>query len=134
MAVAEIAERLRSVRENLGLTQVEFAEQIGAQLRTYKRWEQGHSELPASAFFAIETAFNVSSKWLFTGQGLIMGRNLPARPIDDDQAHGIANKVFRIHHGKFDTVEGLIKAFEEAARRGAERAVANAPRDAREDR
>lgn len=91
MAVAEIAERLRSVRENLGLTQVEFAEQIGAQLRTYKRWEQGHSELPASAFFAIETAFNVSSKWLFTGQGLIMGRNPPARPIDDDQAHGIAN-------------------------------------------
>lgn len=127
MADDAIAERLRSVRETYRLTQAEIAAELGVQLPTYKRWEQAKNDIPAAAFFALERSRNINPSWLYSGAGPVHGQNPPARPIDDDQAEGIAGKVYRQFGDQMDTLEGRIEALKAAAHRGADRAVANHP-------
>lgn len=40
------AKELEAIRERLGLTQAELAEQFGVTLRTYSRWASGNATIP----------------------------------------------------------------------------------------
>jgi putative transcriptional regulator len=48
----------RSVREQLGLTQREFAEQVGVSIRAVQSWEQGWREPSGRAERAMEKMVN----------------------------------------------------------------------------
>ncbi len=46
---------LKSIRENLGLTQTELAEILGVKMNTVYRWESGILNVPKSIGLAMET-------------------------------------------------------------------------------
>lgn len=127
----EIAARLKSVRETAKLTQAEMAAEVGAALTTYKQWEHARYDLPAAVYFALERSRNINPSWLYNGSGPVHGNNRPARPIDEDQAEGIASKVYRQFSDRLrlpeDQMLVVIDAIAAGALRGADRAVANAP-------
>lgn len=41
-------EELKSARESFGLSQGEFAQELGKSIRTYGEWERGKYEVPDS--------------------------------------------------------------------------------------
>ena len=64
-----VAERLREIRESLGLSQGEFAQSIGVHRVTYNNYERGKSEPPLSVIKEIVQRYNVNPTWLLTGEG-----------------------------------------------------------------
>ena len=72
-----IADRLRRVRRDTGLTQDAFAERLQVGAQRYSAWESGRNHPPARDLVAIakriELAFKVAAEWTL---GLEM-RNTP---------------------------------------------------------
>jgi DNA-binding XRE family transcriptional regulator len=58
--------RIRSVRKNLGLTQAQMADAVGASLRAYIRYETGTIEMPLHVWWSFED-LGVSSAYLRFG-------------------------------------------------------------------
>jgi len=46
--------RLKEIRQQLGLSQLEFAQQLGVKANTYARWERSDLEPPLTAELAGE--------------------------------------------------------------------------------
>jgi len=67
----KIHERLKILRQKLGLTQKEFGEKIGKSWITINRWEAGDRPIPEPILYQIALTFGVSYEWLKTGQGEI---------------------------------------------------------------
>lgn len=62
-------DRIRRLRETLGLNQTDFANKIGVQRSTVSNYEQG-SRVPIDAVItSICREFNVNEVWLRTGDG-----------------------------------------------------------------
>lgn len=62
-------ERIRKLRRTLDLTQQSFGERIGIKRNTVANYETGRNEPVASVISLICREFNVSEKWLRTGEG-----------------------------------------------------------------
>ena len=62
-------ERLRELRNALNLSQQEFSERINVAQSTYAQFETGRRELRDIHISQICQAFNVSERWLRTGEG-----------------------------------------------------------------
>lgn len=62
-------ERIRKLRRTLDLTQQSFGERIGIKRNTVANYETGRNEPIASVISLICKEFNVSEKWLRTGEG-----------------------------------------------------------------
>ena len=56
--------RLKELREQKGLTQAEFANQIGMLQQQYSRYEKGEREPQLKHIRRICRKFNVSADWL----------------------------------------------------------------------
>lgn len=56
-----INQKIKRLREDLSLTQAEFAEMVGTSAKTVSRWEQPNSSVPYTAQKKILKAFNLSS-------------------------------------------------------------------------
>jgi transcriptional regulator with XRE-family HTH domain len=52
-----LAERLRALRQRLGLTQQNMADRLGVHLRSYQQWEYGRRGLRAPTRNLIEREF-----------------------------------------------------------------------------
>ena len=64
-----MAERLRELRNALGLTQEQFAKELGVSFATINRYEKG-KRLPDAEFLQILIdRYRVNLNWLFTGKG-----------------------------------------------------------------
>ena len=71
-----VGEKIRRLRESLGLTQAEFAKAIGDfSKQTISRWEKPNSSVPYSAQKKILQAFNLSTFQLLDDD-LIIPSNL----------------------------------------------------------
>lgn len=67
-------ERLRKIRELVGLSQTEFAEKLGLIFSTISKYERGVVK-PSSDFLAnIGQTFNVNLNWFLTGKGEIFNK------------------------------------------------------------
>lgn len=64
-----LGERIKKVRKTLDLTQQKFAVQIGTTQNVIANYESGRREPSAAAFNNICKTFNISEKWLRTGEG-----------------------------------------------------------------
>jgi transcriptional regulator with XRE-family HTH domain len=67
-----LADRLRKVLEQRGLSQTQAAERAGIPLATLNKWihQTGRAPNPsAENLIALKEAFNVSVDWLLTGEG-----------------------------------------------------------------
>jgi transcriptional regulator with XRE-family HTH domain len=68
-----LADRLRAVLEQLGLSQTQAAERAGIPLATLNKWINQADRAPnpsADNLVALREALNVSIDWLLTGEGL----------------------------------------------------------------
>ena len=62
-------ERIRQVRQTLGLTQSVFAERIGISKSHLSSIERGEREAIDRTLQSINNIFNVNKEWLRTGEG-----------------------------------------------------------------
>lgn len=64
-----LGERIKKVRRSLDLTQQEFGEKIGSTQNAIGNYETGHRNPSSSVINNICKTFDVSEKWLRTGEG-----------------------------------------------------------------
>lgn len=62
-------ERIKKLRRSLDLTQQKFADRIGVKQNTVAQYEMGRNVPIDSVIALICREFNVSEKWLRTGEG-----------------------------------------------------------------
>jgi transcriptional regulator with XRE-family HTH domain len=61
----KISDRLRLVRKQQGLSQVEIAAKLGITTRTYQNYEQGLTKLPAEELYKLVLIFGISADDFF---------------------------------------------------------------------
>ena len=61
--------RIKELRKTLGLTQQKFADAIGVRQNTVAQYEMGRNPPTDTVINLICREFNVSEKWLRTGEG-----------------------------------------------------------------
>lgn len=64
-----LSERIKKLRKDLDLTQAEFGEKIGSTQNAIGNYETGHRNPSSSVINNICKTFDVSEKWLRTGDG-----------------------------------------------------------------
>jgi transcriptional regulator with XRE-family HTH domain len=64
-----MAERLRKIRKDAGLTQKEFAKKVGVSRLYVSVWETNQSEPGKTRLYMIADLFHVNIHWLQTGEG-----------------------------------------------------------------
>lgn len=65
----EIGDRLKAIRNELGITQQEFADGLGIQRGTVANYEIGKNKPIAAIIKMICEKYNINKKWLETGEG-----------------------------------------------------------------
>lgn len=61
--------RIKQLRDKLGLSQIEFAKRLNVTNQTVSLWETGKVPVLETVRYRIEKEFNVSHNWLETGEG-----------------------------------------------------------------
>ena len=65
----QFSQRLKELRQKLGLSQQAFAGKLGISAKTIVRYEQGQSKPTEKTLRLIEQTFNVNPEWLRHGKG-----------------------------------------------------------------
>ena len=66
-------ERIKEVREHLGLTQKELAGKLGIAFRSLQNYESTSRKIPSDMIKELYTQFSVNPVWLLTGEGSMYG-------------------------------------------------------------
>ena len=64
-----IGNRLRAVRKALGLTQQEFAAEVGLKQSTIAMYELGHGKASERVIATLCKEYDINRDWLLTGEG-----------------------------------------------------------------
>lgn len=70
----DVAGRIRSIRQERGLTQAAMAKNLGVSQKTISRIEKGETQPDFSLLMAIHEKFDVPAQWLITGEEAAPGR------------------------------------------------------------
>ncbi len=62
-----VADRLAKARQVTGMTQAQFARELGVVLKTYQRFERGEKDAPRALLIGAAITAGVSVSWLLTG-------------------------------------------------------------------
>lgn len=65
----KLKERIKELRNELGLTQQDFAERLGMKRNSIANYETGRNEPIDAVVMLICKTFDVSEEWLRTGEG-----------------------------------------------------------------
>ena len=87
--MAEINERIKVLRERLGLTQTALAEKINRAPNTINQYEKGKN-IPDRTILDICNAFNVNEVWLRTGSGEMFRQETN---VDVEMAHQVGRLI-----------------------------------------
>jgi len=91
-----IAERLRFLRETLGVTQEEFGKKIGRTKGAISAYEKGERKPDKTTLMLIEKVFNVNPQWLEKGYGeIFLSKYIPVEYYEDfslSAGYGIGNE------------------------------------------
>lgn len=77
----EIGTRIKALRKELGLTQLEFGRKLGLKANTITSYETNVRVPSEAAFLSICREFNVNEKWLRTGEGEMFLKLPPASEL-----------------------------------------------------
>ena len=69
MATRDLGERIKMLRQHLGLSQQAFADKLGVSAKTIVRYETGQSSPTEKTLRLIEQTFSVNPSWLREGKG-----------------------------------------------------------------
>lgn len=84
-----IGRRLATAREHFGLSQKEFAAELGVSLRAYQGYERDEREVSATLLRALYSVFRISPVWLLVGDGEMLHAG---GEIDPSLAEAIADE------------------------------------------
>ena len=91
-----IGERIKSLRETLGLTQEEFGKKIGRTRAGISAYEKGERTPDKTTLMLIEKVFNVNPKWLEEGKGeMFSSKYIPVEYYEDynlSAGYGMGNE------------------------------------------
>lgn len=87
--MAEINERIKVLRERLGLTQTALAGKINRAPNTINQYEKGKN-IPDRTILDICNAFNVNEMWLRTGSGEMFRQETN---VDVELAHQVGRLI-----------------------------------------
>ncbi len=87
--MAEINERIKVLREHLGLTQTALAEKINRAPNTINQYEKGKN-IPDRTILDICNAFNANELWLRTGSGEMFRQETN---VDVELAHKVGRLI-----------------------------------------
>lgn len=87
--MAEINERIKVLREHLGLTQTALAEKINRAPNTINQYEKGKN-IPDRTILDICNAFNANELWLRTGSGEMFRQETN---VDVELAHQVGQLI-----------------------------------------
>lgn len=62
-------DRVKAIRREAGLSQADFAREIGVSVSSVQKWETGQHRLPGISAGVIAARFGVDPGWLLTGEG-----------------------------------------------------------------
>lgn len=107
-----LSERLRSERKKAGLSQVQFAEKLGLNARTYASYERGERDISTALLLNICKELNISSDRLL-GNPVeppeknnleVVPRHPSRRAVDDHQAERPRRRA--LHDRRYQNKEG----------------------------
>ena len=120
-------ERLRELRNALNLSQQEFSERINVAQSTYAQFETGRRELRDIHISQICQAFNVSERWLRTGEGNMFEESsdslisqLCEKYQLDDMAHVLLETFVSMPQNERDAVMSFARRVADATKRDAD--------------
>lgn len=87
--MAKINERIKVLREHLGLTQTALAEKINRAPNTINQYEKGKN-IPDRTILDICNAFNANELWLRTGSGEMFRQETN---VDVELAHQVGRLI-----------------------------------------
>lgn len=102
-------ERIRMARKQLGLTQTKFAELLGLSLSQVKNIELKNrlkNGITADTVKLISKTFNISEKWLLSGEGDMFEPN-----TEPPEHTFIINSLKALKPHQIKLIESLIKEF-----------------------
>lgn len=67
--IKKLKDRIKQIRKNAKLTQVEFGEKIGVKGNTITNYENGLRNPTDAVILSICREFNINEDWLRTGEG-----------------------------------------------------------------
>lgn len=86
--------RIKTLRKHLGMTQTEFGKKVGVKGNTITNYETGLRNPSEAVIFSICREFDVSEKWLRSGEGEMF--------IELDRDEEIAAWASKITRSDFD--------------------------------
>lgn len=86
-----LKERIKELREQLGLTQQKFADKIGLKRQTIAAYEIGKIEPSDSTLLLLCKEFNVNEEWIRTGTG-----NMFKELTRNQEIQSFANEIMEL--------------------------------------
>lgn len=103
-------ERIKTVRNTIGLTQTEFGSRIGVKGNTVTGYETGIRNPSDAVIFSICREFNIREEWLRTGQGEMLKEN----PLNNEAGYYIEELLEDYEDNPFyDMVINMVKTYSE---------------------
>ena len=103
----EVNDRVKLLRNEIGLTQTEFGNKIGFKQNTIGQMENGQRGITDRAIILICQSFNVNEEWLRTGEGK-MFRPEDTFSLDEYvRTHGFSDVELRILKAYLDIPKDL---------------------------
>lgn len=103
-------ERLKKIRNDLGLSQTEFASKLGMKQGGYSDVERGRFNVSAAILLALQETFKVNPGWIRSGEGDVFTEavaKIPGRDVSDDSLTGGTIKYYDL-----EATASMTKVFE----------------------
>lgn len=89
----DVAEQLRHIRRNKGLTQQQFASELDVSTATIASVENGSRDMPKNLMKSLVKKFGIDANWLLTGEGEMFSTSAAGALISttETQQEDVAN-------------------------------------------
>ena len=105
------AERVRTLRKELSLTQSDFGKRVGVGKTAISKIEKNENSLTDRMFNSIRREFNVNEDWLRSGDGDMF------LPFEDDVAE-MVSQLLEVSNPFYDLILDMMVSFNELDDKG----------------
>lgn len=103
-------ERLKEIRNNLGLNQIEFGEGLSLTRDHISRMEKGTRSITTKTINMISKVYGVNKEWLLTGKGEMFNNFFPGLNVDED-VKKLTQMIFELEEEDREVIINLIEMF-----------------------
>ncbi|MBD5545815.1 MAG: helix-turn-helix transcriptional regulator [Lachnospiraceae bacterium] len=99
-------ERLKAIREDLGMSRATFGEKLGISGDVVNNLERGRVEIKKDRIKLVCSVFGVNEEWLRTGEGEMYD-------IPEDETAAIVSDLLEENNPFYDIIKGIMKTYQE---------------------